>query len=192
MSAEHFLDTNILVYMLDETDDLKRHRAEHLVQTSIESGAGCISYQVVQETLNVTTRKLGFSANDARILMANVPTASLDSPAQHGVVRARPGAACQVRIQLLRLNDSRRRPPVRMHPPIQRRSPTRPADWDPNQLKTRSRRLQSRRLTELLRPAIPPSSSLPLAFRMRLLPLFCSYSIHRRTFEGRSVTLPAC
>ena len=72
MSAEHFLDTNILVYMLDETDDLKRHRAEHLVQTSIESGAGCISYQVVQETLNVATRKLGFSANDARILMANV------------------------------------------------------------------------------------------------------------------------
>ena len=52
MNVEHFLDTNIFVYMLDETDDLKRRRAEQLVTRSIEAGTGCISYQVVQETLS--------------------------------------------------------------------------------------------------------------------------------------------
>ena len=72
MSVEHFLDSNILVYMLDDTNDLKRRRAEQLVQSSIEAGTGCISYQVVQETLNVATQKLGFSAEDARVLLGSV------------------------------------------------------------------------------------------------------------------------
>ena len=72
MNVEHFLDTNIFVYMLDETDDLKRRRAEQLVRHSIEAGTGCISYQVVQETLNVATRRLGFAADDSRILLADV------------------------------------------------------------------------------------------------------------------------
>ena len=72
MSAEHFLDTNIFVYMLDETDDAKRARAEQLVRRSIEAGTGCISYQVVQETMNVATRKLGFTAQDCRMLLSNV------------------------------------------------------------------------------------------------------------------------
>ena len=72
MNVEHFLDTNIFVYMLDETDDLKRRRAEQLVSHSIESGTGCISYQVVQETLNVATRRLGFAADDSCTLLADV------------------------------------------------------------------------------------------------------------------------
>lgn len=72
MSAEHFLDTNVFVYMLDATDDWKRRRAERLVSQSIEAGTGCISHQVVQETLNVATRKLGFSTEDAQTLLANV------------------------------------------------------------------------------------------------------------------------
>lgn len=74
MSVEDFLDTNVLVYMLDETDEGKRQRAEQLVQRGIEMGTGCISYQVVQETLNVVTRKLGFSTRDARALFADVLT----------------------------------------------------------------------------------------------------------------------
>ena len=72
MSAEDFLDTNILVYMLDETDDIKRRRAEQLVTRGIEAGTACISYQVVQETLNVVTRRLGFSYGDSRTLFADV------------------------------------------------------------------------------------------------------------------------
>ena len=74
MSVEEFLDTNVLVYALDETDEAKHRRAEQLVQRSIEMGSGCISYQVVQETLNVAIRKLGFSAGDARTLFAQVLT----------------------------------------------------------------------------------------------------------------------
>ena len=72
MNVEHFLDTNIFVYMLDETDDRKRRRAEQLVKRSIETGTGCISYQVVQETLNVATRRLGFAADDSCTLLADV------------------------------------------------------------------------------------------------------------------------
>ena len=72
MSVEHFLDTNVFIYMLDDTDDVKRTRAEQLVRRSIEAGTGCISYEVVQETLNVATRKLGFSAQDSRTLLSNV------------------------------------------------------------------------------------------------------------------------
>ena len=72
MSAEDFLDTNVFVYMLDQTDDLKRRRAEQLVRRGIEAGTGRISYQVVQETLNVVTRQLGFSPSDSRTLLADV------------------------------------------------------------------------------------------------------------------------
>ena len=72
MSADAFLDTNIFVYMFDETDDIKRRRAEELVRRGIETATVCISYQVVQETLNVATRRLGFSYSDSRTLLADV------------------------------------------------------------------------------------------------------------------------
>lgn len=72
MSAEDFLDTNIFVYMLDGSDDFKRQRAEELVQRSLSRGTGCISYHVVQETLNVATRKLGFAEDDSRTLLTHV------------------------------------------------------------------------------------------------------------------------
>ncbi len=72
MSAEDFLDTNIFVYMLDAADDFKRQRAEELVQRSLSRGTGCISYQVVQETLNVAIRKLGFAEDDSRTLLTHI------------------------------------------------------------------------------------------------------------------------
>ena len=55
MSVEHFLDTNVLVYLFDETNDRKREKAVRLVRESFEDDTGCISYQVVQETINVIT-----------------------------------------------------------------------------------------------------------------------------------------
>lgn len=58
MSVENFLDTNILVYFLDETDIRKHRIASELVHRSVEDETGCISYQVVQETINVMIRKL--------------------------------------------------------------------------------------------------------------------------------------
>ncbi len=53
-----FLDTNILIYTLDETDDRKSGIARQLVHSALRSGSAIISFQVVQETLNTITRKL--------------------------------------------------------------------------------------------------------------------------------------
>ncbi|MDE2992224.1 MAG: PIN domain-containing protein [Chloroflexota bacterium] len=72
MSVEDFLDTNVFIYLFDETDPRKRRRAESLVHRSLEDGSGCISFQVVQETLNVVTRKLGARPQSARLLLDDV------------------------------------------------------------------------------------------------------------------------
>ena len=66
MSADDFLDSNVFVYMLDESDAAKRRQAEMLVNGSLTQGTGCISFQVVQETMNVLIHKLGFQSEDAR------------------------------------------------------------------------------------------------------------------------------
>ena len=57
MSAD-FFDSTVFVYLLDETAPGKRARAEALVRSGIEARTARISFQVVQETLNVVTRKL--------------------------------------------------------------------------------------------------------------------------------------
>ena len=72
MSAENFLDTNVLVYMLDETDLDKRQRAASLVNENLAQGTGCISFQVVQETINVLVRRLGFRTEDVRQVLQQV------------------------------------------------------------------------------------------------------------------------
>ena len=69
MSADNFLDTNLFIYMFDETAPDKSSDARRIVRQSIEDGSGCISYQVVQETLNVFTRKLGDTPEQARRLL---------------------------------------------------------------------------------------------------------------------------
>ena len=55
--AESFLDTNVLIYPLDRTDARKSKIASALVRDALESGEGCISFQVVQEFLNTVLRK---------------------------------------------------------------------------------------------------------------------------------------
>lgn len=62
MSGE-FIDTNIFIYLFDETDERKRTIAEQLIQNALETHRACISYQVIQETLNIVTRKLTFPMN---------------------------------------------------------------------------------------------------------------------------------
>ncbi len=57
MSADDFLDTNVLVYSVDSESPEKRQRALELVNRSVAAHTGCISFQVVQETLNVLIRK---------------------------------------------------------------------------------------------------------------------------------------
>ena len=57
MSGE-FIDSNIFVYLFDETDDRKREAAERIVDSALQTHNASISFQVVQETLNVLTRNL--------------------------------------------------------------------------------------------------------------------------------------
>ncbi len=56
MSDRYFLDASVLVYSFEERDPRKRERARELIATALE-GAGMISFQVVQEFLNVALRK---------------------------------------------------------------------------------------------------------------------------------------
>ena len=57
MSAKYFLDTNIFVYCFDELQPAKKVRSLALVAEALQTGAGIISTQVIQEFLNVATRK---------------------------------------------------------------------------------------------------------------------------------------
>jgi predicted nucleic acid-binding protein len=56
MSAEFFIDTNILAYTFDRRSDAKRAEAGKLVRDALR-GAGCVSWQVVQEFCNVAQRR---------------------------------------------------------------------------------------------------------------------------------------
>ncbi|HXH66386.1 MAG TPA: PIN domain-containing protein [Candidatus Limnocylindrales bacterium] len=57
MSGKHFLDTNIFVYSFDLSSPEKASRAAKLIRKGIETRAGIVSYQVVQEFFNVALRR---------------------------------------------------------------------------------------------------------------------------------------
>jgi predicted nucleic acid-binding protein len=57
MNDKYFLDTNIFVYCFDELQPAKKVRSLALVAEALQTGAGMISTQVIQEFLNVATRK---------------------------------------------------------------------------------------------------------------------------------------
>src|ERR1044071_6308454 len=57
MASRFFLDTNIIVYSLDLTAPKKAAVAATLIEEALSSGDGIISFQVVQECLNVMLRK---------------------------------------------------------------------------------------------------------------------------------------
>ena len=54
-----FLDTNILVYSLDQTNPEKRHRCRELITGLTAENLGVISTQVLQEFYVASTSKLG-------------------------------------------------------------------------------------------------------------------------------------
>lgn len=58
MSGKYFLDTNILLYTFDHTSKAKSRKADGLVQEALAAQEGVISYQVVQEFLNVALKKM--------------------------------------------------------------------------------------------------------------------------------------
>jgi predicted nucleic acid-binding protein len=69
-----FLDTNVLIYTFDRTDSSKRRKANGLLADALETHRGIISYQVVQEFLNVATRKFSdpMNAPEAQLYLARI------------------------------------------------------------------------------------------------------------------------
>lgn len=71
MNGDFFLDTNIVVYTFDHTQTDKQNIARQLIKNALASDAGIISFQVVQEFLNVATRKFSMpltASNASRYL----------------------------------------------------------------------------------------------------------------------------
>lgn len=74
MSVNYFLDTNILVYTFDDSSPEKRDRAREIVRDALGGGTGAISSQVVQEFINVATRKftVPMTASEAALYLQRV------------------------------------------------------------------------------------------------------------------------
>jgi predicted nucleic acid-binding protein len=74
MKGNYFLDTNILVYTFDNTQPQKQIISRKLVKDALYKRSGCISYQVVQEFLNIASRKFisPFSVNDSQTYLTSV------------------------------------------------------------------------------------------------------------------------
>jgi predicted nucleic acid-binding protein len=72
--SDDFMDSNVFVYMFDETDNRKRDTAVRLVESALHTGAASISFQVIHEILNVVTRKVAtpMTTGDAKRFMEEV------------------------------------------------------------------------------------------------------------------------
>ena len=62
-----FLDTNVLLYAFD-ANARKRKRAQDLIENALTTHEGMISSQVIQEFLNVATRKFATPLTDDEAL----------------------------------------------------------------------------------------------------------------------------
>jgi predicted nucleic acid-binding protein len=62
-----FIDSNVFLYLFDETDERKREIADGIVESALQAHSASISFQVVQEVLSVVTRNLAapMTAEDA-------------------------------------------------------------------------------------------------------------------------------
>lgn len=97
MSGRHFLDTNIFVYSFDASSPAKRERALGLIREAVATGAGVVSYQVVQEFFNVALRRFArpMSPDEAQQYLITVfrPLLAVESSLnllQHGLyIRSR-------------------------------------------------------------------------------------------------------
>jgi len=57
MKDKFFLDTNIIVYSFDKRDPQKQKIALNLISNALQDANGIVSYQVIQEFVNVALRK---------------------------------------------------------------------------------------------------------------------------------------
>lgn len=74
MKDKFFLDTNIFVYSFDKNSQVKSEKSKVLIKTALDSANGVISFQVVQEFLNVSISKFKnpLNSTDARKYLENV------------------------------------------------------------------------------------------------------------------------
>lgn len=68
MSAEYFLDTNIIVYAHDSAEQVKQARAQELIFSGMREHNTAVSAQVLSEFLITVTRKIAvpFSPRTSR------------------------------------------------------------------------------------------------------------------------------
>lgn len=57
MKDKYFIDTNIFVYSFAQNEPDKQRIAREIIHNALKKQNGCISSQVMQEFLNVATRK---------------------------------------------------------------------------------------------------------------------------------------
>jgi predicted nucleic acid-binding protein len=57
MSVKYFLDTNIFVYSFDKSAATKARTSSQLIRQAVATRTGIVSFQVVQEFLNVALRR---------------------------------------------------------------------------------------------------------------------------------------
>ena len=69
MTASCFLDTNILVYSVDEKDKIKQKVARDLIVSLVRNEDAIISTQTLQEFYNAATKKLIASKKDAGLFV---------------------------------------------------------------------------------------------------------------------------
>jgi predicted nucleic acid-binding protein len=69
-----FIDTNIFVYCFDDRQPEKKVRALALISEALQTRNGMISWQVIQEFLNVSTRKfqVPLKPEDANVYLQKV------------------------------------------------------------------------------------------------------------------------
>ena len=74
MSAKYFLDTNIFIYQLERLDADKYTKAHRLVAEGLVTQSAIISFQVVQECINISLKKaeIKLSHQDIKTYMENV------------------------------------------------------------------------------------------------------------------------
>lgn len=93
MSDRFFLDTNIFIYSLDRGVPAKSQKAAQLIRRALSTRKGIISYQVIQEFLNVALKRFAqpmktadaerYLATVFRPLLAVESSAALFSAALH-------------------------------------------------------------------------------------------------------------
>ena len=67
MSDKYFIDTNLFVYSFTDRTE-KQIQSHKLIEEALSSGNGFISYQVVQEFLNVVRKKYSDSFSTSQLL----------------------------------------------------------------------------------------------------------------------------